>query len=160
MLFRLATMADAGALWRWRNDTETRRWSRLSEPVSWELHVSWLESSLARPDRTLLIAVSDNAPVGTGRLDFEPTGTELSWTIAPERRGRGLGTALVRYLAAVAGPSAFAAIHAEHAASRHIAEAAGFVVIRTEGVWEHWIRPSDPARLGRWSQAEFVPEPR
>jgi RimJ/RimL family protein N-acetyltransferase len=90
MQVRPATMADAEILYGWANDPGTRRWSFTTEPIPWETHVAWLSTVLA--DRVLLIGADDNGPVGSVR--FDPDG-EVSITIAPERRGRGLARSLL-----------------------------------------------------------------
>ncbi|MEO6143788.1 MAG: GNAT family N-acetyltransferase [Dermatophilaceae bacterium] len=98
-----ATREDARALWAWRNDPVTRAGSRNPEPVPWPDHLAWVESTLTREDRLLLV-VEDSAgsagpvwPVGTVRWDLWGEGEwEVSITLVPERRGQSLGRALLR----------------------------------------------------------------
>lgn len=98
-----ATREDARALWAWRNDPVTRAGSRSPEPVPWPDHLAWVESTLTREDRLLLV-VEDSAgstgpvwPVGTVRWDLWGEGEwEVSITLSPERRGQSLGRALLR----------------------------------------------------------------
>ena len=93
---RPAVLTDAEALWVWRNDPATRANSRSSEEVPWERHLAWLESSLTRDDRLLLVADDDRGPVGTVRWDHEGGDEwEVSITVAPERRGQGLAGPLL-----------------------------------------------------------------
>ncbi|MDQ4116552.1 MAG: bifunctional UDP-2,4-diacetamido-2,4,6-trideoxy-beta-L-altropyranose hydrolase/GNAT family N-acetyltransferase, partial [Actinomycetota bacterium] len=87
---RPATTADADMLLAWRNDPETRRWSRTPAPVHAVEHRAWLERSLASGDRMLLVVEDACGPVGTVRWDRGPHGWEVSITVAPERRGAGL----------------------------------------------------------------------
>src|SRR5690348_1550527 len=115
MKLRRATLDDAERLWRWRNDPETRANSISTDPVPLESHIAWLKSSLRNPDRKLLVAELDGEPVGTVRIDND---RELSWTVAPEARGRGIGGAMV---AAVVFPGAVARIKRENLASQKIA---------------------------------------
>jgi GNAT superfamily N-acetyltransferase len=72
--------------------------------VPWHEHLAWLESSLTRQDRMLLV-VEDPAdaagPVGTVRWDLKPEMEagrqwEVSITVAPDRRGRSLARPLLR----------------------------------------------------------------
>jgi len=105
LVARPATVRDARLLWQWRNDPLTRAGSRSPEEVSWEDHLRWLTSSLARPDRLLLVVQDGAGPVGTVRWDLDgqaegPAEGEREWevsiTVAPDRRGRSLGRPLLR----------------------------------------------------------------
>lgn len=104
---RPATIADAELLFVWRNDPLTRQQSIHTEPVVWETHLTWLEIGLQNPDRWLFIAEQAvpamQAPVvlGTVRADKLAEVYELSWTVAPEQRGKGWGKKMVAALIAV-----------------------------------------------------------
>jgi len=90
---RPATLQDARLLWQWRNDPVTRAGSRNSEPVPWPEHLAWVESSLIREDRLLLVLEDETGPAGTVRWDLGQEGEhewEVSITVAPERRGQSL----------------------------------------------------------------------
>lgn len=94
---RPATRDDAAALLAWRNDPETRAASRSQAAVSPDEHLAWLDRQLARTDGALLVAEREGAAVGQVRLDPAADGTtEVSLTVAPEHRGRGLAEALLR----------------------------------------------------------------
>lgn len=93
--FRLATTEDASLLWRWRNDPLTRAMSRTTDEIPIEQHVAWLYRYLSSDRGRLFIALDGETAIGTMRVDFGPT-TELSWTVAPECRGIGMGRAMVR----------------------------------------------------------------
>jgi RimJ/RimL family protein N-acetyltransferase len=105
LVARPATLKDARLLWQWRNDPVTRSGSRSPEEVSWDDHLRWLTSSLARSDRLLLVVQDADGPVGTVRWDLErgaegPTDGGSEWevsiTVAPHRRGNSLGRPLLR----------------------------------------------------------------
>lgn len=134
LILRAATEADARRLFDWRNDPLTRNNSLESGLVSWDDHQRWLAAALARPDRRLLVAEQEGEAVGTVRLDQGAEGCELSWTVAPAQRGRGVGKAIVAAATALAGPGALIArIKRGNAVSLRIAEACGFVVAGSEG---------------------------
>jgi RimJ/RimL family protein N-acetyltransferase len=135
MKLRPATLDDAALLLEWRNDLLTREASVNTEPVSWDSHVAWLRASLGNPRRKLLIAEIER-PVGTVRIDYGEE-TELSWTVAPDARGRRLGKAMV--LAAVPEGQVIAHIKHDNVASQRIAEAAGFRLARG-GDLQRWVR--------------------
>lgn len=93
---RPATNADTELLWGWRNDPTTRQNSRSTGVVPLNEHREWLHRRLSQPERgPLLIAEVDGEPAGTARLDLSPGETELSWTVAPAQRGKGIGLAIV-----------------------------------------------------------------
>ena len=95
---RAATRDDAKLLFDWRNDEETRRASGSTEPLDWETHVEWMENVISGkfPGRALYVVEIRNVPVGTVRSDQRPDGyTEVSYTVAPLWRGKGLGKRMV-----------------------------------------------------------------
>jgi RimJ/RimL family protein N-acetyltransferase len=89
-------MEDAALLWRWANDAETRGHAFDPSPIPYESHVGWLERRLASDATRLLIFSDEVGPVGQVRFDVEDGVAEIDIAIAPERRGQGLGTAMLR----------------------------------------------------------------
>jgi RimJ/RimL family protein N-acetyltransferase len=93
---RAAAESDSGRLLAWRNDPDTRRWSRSQDEVSAQEHRDWLERVQSDPGTQQWIAEADGVPVGQIRLTREPTdAAELHVTVAPEARGRRLGAELI-----------------------------------------------------------------
>jgi len=94
-------MEDAAYLLCLRNDPATVAASRQQRPVEEAEHLAWLTAALLDPAISLYIAAyyPDRSRVGTVRLDHEecPDGcaTELSLTVAPSLRGRGLARQLI-----------------------------------------------------------------
>jgi len=125
--FRKAMLNDADLLLRWRNDEGSRKNSNNSAPVLPERHLKWLLQTLADPNRILLIAEHENVPVGTIRFDrLAPETWEMSWTVAPEFRGRGIGKALVGNGTSFVAGEIQAVVKDHNLASIRIAEEAGF----------------------------------
>lgn len=133
---RPVTMEDSGRLLEWRNDERTREVSRDPELVAQHDHVRWLERSLTRTDRVLLIAeVEAGRPVGTIRWDrIEPGRWEVSITVAPEARGRRLAAPVLgageRYLGEVAVDTLtgwVATVHQDNAASMRLFASSGYL---------------------------------
>lgn len=93
--YRPATRDDAKRLRAWRNDPEVRTGSRSSAPVSVGEHEAWLSRTLADRARTLLVAGDPERPVGSVRFDEQPLGAEISVTVAPDRRGSGIGSRII-----------------------------------------------------------------
>jgi RimJ/RimL family protein N-acetyltransferase len=85
----------------WRNDPVVRSLSRSTAPIPLDMHATWLRSSLASSDRHLLVVetAGDATPTATVRYDLLPSEDasrerwEVSITVAPDLRGRGLGLA-------------------------------------------------------------------
>lgn len=125
-------MDDADLLFAWRNDPETRANSISTAEVAWADHLAWLSSSIQSRRCRLLIAEEAGTPVGTLRID---DGRQLSWTVAPNARGTGVGKRMVS-LVARRGHSA--RIKRGNIASQRIAEAAGFRLV-TDGEVQQWV---------------------
>ncbi|MBI2474286.1 MAG: GNAT family N-acetyltransferase [Candidatus Taylorbacteria bacterium] len=98
-MLKPVTEADAQLLFQWRNDPETRANSINTEPVPWEKHLEWLRKSISDSDRRLFIFLQNGKPAGTCRIDRSVENGEeiheLSWTVAPEWRGKGIGKAMI-----------------------------------------------------------------
>jgi RimJ/RimL family protein N-acetyltransferase len=137
---RPATFDDAATLFAWRNDTVTRAMSSNTDPVPWETHLEWLAATLADEGRTLFICEEDGVPVGTVRIDASG---KMSWTVAPEARGRGLASIMI----AMAGPQGCTAtIKAENVASQRAARKAGFRLV-SKGPMQEWRCEHQPASI-------------
>ena len=122
---RPATLQDAALLLQWRNDPETRAASHTTDEISPDTHLAWLAKSLSDPTRHLFIAEENGVPVGTLRTDESDGVLELSWTVAANGRGRGIGKRMVALLASqIPGPIR-AEVKIGNEASRRIAEHAG-----------------------------------
>jgi RimJ/RimL family protein N-acetyltransferase len=144
---RAAAPNDAPSLLAWRNDPITRKASRSARPVAVHEHAAWLAGVLADPDRDLLIAVVAERPVGQVRLDRAASRTyEISVTVAPEARGRGVGTAIIEAGVSRAfdrhdATKVVAAIRRGNTASEQAFRSAGFSpTIRTDGSFRWYVR--------------------
>ena len=139
-----ATMDDADLLFAWRNDPATRQASHTTAPVQRSEPREWLSRSLGNPARRLYIAEEGGIPVGTVRADFADGVWELSWTVAPNARGRGVAKRMVAALARAIADPIRAEVKATNAASARIAEHAGMHLDReSEGI-QHFRRGAVP----------------
>ena len=135
MLLRPVSLQDAPLLLDWRNDPLTRENSFQTTVISLEEHLRWLKDALTNPKRKLFIAEENGKAFGTVRADFSEEGCELSWTVAPEHRGKGFGKEMVRLAVIVLRPQRFfARIKRGNVASERIAESVGLAL--TEAKWE------------------------
>jgi RimJ/RimL family protein N-acetyltransferase len=123
MRFRPATLDDASLLLEWRNDPLTRRMSINGDLVDRETHIAWLTRRLGQAEPHLYIAELHGEPFGTFRID----GDEISYTIAPGFRGRGLATRMLAMALESFGPKR-ARVRADNAASARAAREAGHIV--------------------------------
>jgi RimJ/RimL family protein N-acetyltransferase len=130
-------MADASLLWRWANDAETRRRSFNPAPIPYAAHLAWLEARLAAAASSLWIVSDERGPVGQVRLDVADDVAEVSLAVAPERRGQGLGTAVLREALAAAatqwrgGLRLRAQVFADNVASLRLFRRCGFQEVGT-----------------------------
>lgn len=122
---RRATMGDADILLEWRNDPETRKASHNTTEVKRNEHILWLSRTFRNPNRRLYIAEENGTPVGTVRADFANGIWELSWTVSPKARGRGVAKQMVAVLASQILEPIRAEIKTGNIASARIAEYAG-----------------------------------
>ena len=148
VVVRPATLDDAAVLLEWRNDPVTRALSRHHDVVPLEDHLSWLRASLGRPDRHLLVGSLDGVEIGTLRWDLEGGSEwEVSITVDPAARGRGVAGALLRsgeqWLSRTTVVDAYlAVVNVDNAASRRLFVNSGYapdLPADADG-FERWVR--------------------
>lgn len=132
-----ADLSDSEFLFVCRNDALTRQNSVTQSELDPVKHGEWLAKALANPDIALYIALSGGEKVGTvrieravGNADYD---NELSWTVHPAFRGRGLGKLIVKKATLESGSRILARIRKANESSLRIAEFAGFKHYRDEG---------------------------
>ncbi len=138
--FRKAEMKDAAWLLSLRNDPETRKQSISPEEIAPDKHHQWLKNTLNNPSRLLLIASMANEDLASFRLDQRPDGSiELSWTVAPKFRGKGIGSLLLTTVGAILPKQLelCACVLQGNPASLKLAQKAGLSLHRKEGklIW-------------------------
>lgn len=135
---RPAQRTDSEMLREWRNDIATRSFSRQGDLIGRTDHERWFESVLAHPRRHLLVIEEAGQAVGTTRWDEsaslpEEGRWEVSITLAPEQRGRGLGLPMLmaseEWLSdRLRGPHRLlASIHVSNVPSRRLFARAGYL---------------------------------
>jgi RimJ/RimL family protein N-acetyltransferase len=132
LVLRPATTADAERLLVWRNDPDTRAASFSTELVREDDHLAWLQRTLLRADEIVLIGEVAGQPVGVIRLNPQNDHATISVTVAPEARGAGIATPLIRaalaYAATVRITRVVAHIRPENGPSQRAFTAAGFLL--------------------------------
>lgn len=148
-----AGWTDGDLLLRWANDPESRKNSFHSKTISQEEHFQWLAAKLADPNCRLWLASLPGFPqAGMVRFDLEQGRAEISVNLAPELRGQGMGSVLIRAACAklfredLTVESIIALVKSENHASLAAFAAANFVV---QGKTEHLGIPTLPLGLER-----------
>jgi RimJ/RimL family protein N-acetyltransferase len=129
-------MEDAERLFAWRNDPDSRANSRNEDDILWSDHLQWLSRVFASESVLLYVAEENGIPLGTCRVDADG---ELSWTVAPEHRGKGHGKEMVRLLAEAANRHLVAEIKSSNLASLRIVQELGFEKV-ADGEITRWTR--------------------
>lgn len=127
-------------LWAWVNDDGVRRASFDSEWIPWDSHSAWFSARLADPATRLYVVEVEGRPAAQVRFDLRGSReAEISVSVDPAARGRGVGTAAVRQACLrVAGEtgvrSILARVKVDNDASLRLFEKAGFRDDGTETV--------------------------
>ncbi len=132
---RPAAVDDGYGLWLWANDEAARAASGNRAPIEWPSHRAWLADRLGSPHALVLIAESPaRQPLGTIRFESADgwATARVSYGVAPESRGRGIGRALLGAGPAALAPSQararlFAMVQPGNSVSRHLFATLGWV---------------------------------
>ena len=126
---RKATMADCKLYWHWANDPDVRQKAFNSEPISWDKHQEWFATRLNDPNSILLIFESQYGPVGQIRLDGGTNQRIISYSVARQYRGKGIGKKIISKVIAAHPPFSkrfLAEVKRGNLASANIFEKLGF----------------------------------
>jgi RimJ/RimL family protein N-acetyltransferase len=96
MQLRKATHNDWKILLDWRNDPTTKENSFNQDKISLKTHRLWFNDSLLNFQRNIYILEDNLTPVGSIRSDnILHNQYLLSWSIAPNQRGKGYGNKIL-----------------------------------------------------------------
>ncbi|MDA8715458.1 UDP-2,4-diacetamido-2,4,6-trideoxy-beta-L-altropyranose hydrolase [Flavobacteriales bacterium] len=124
-----ATASDGALLLHWRNDPTTIENSIVTQAVNPEDHHNWLSKILNDASVQLFIVHADKETIGTVRINSTLRDKEISWTIAPNHRGKGYGKTIVNKLVNSLEGTVIAQIKNSNIASKKIAEYAGLKMV-------------------------------
>lgn len=93
---RKVNKEDCKILFDWTNDPAVRENAFNTEPVKWKEHQKWFATKLKNENDQIFLLVKDGVPVGQIRFEKEEDYWKLSYSIANEHRGQGLGKELVK----------------------------------------------------------------
>ncbi len=98
MKVRKVMFSDWDILLKWRNDPLSRNNSHNSVLIDEKEHKEWLKRVLSESENKLFLFFKGNDPCGLVRAGFEKDKGRylLSWVVAPEWRGRGIGKKMLR----------------------------------------------------------------
>lgn len=82
---------DLHLLFDWANDPEVRSHSFNQEPIPLEDHTRWFKGKLDNPNAMLYLAEADGTPAAHIRFDIKSSTATISYLIAADYRGKGLG---------------------------------------------------------------------
>ena len=141
LILRRARLNDARRLYDWRQDPTTVLQSKSGGGFSFADHLLWLEGVLTDNDHHVLIAEVGNVPIGMVRADRTVDDKWiLSWIVAPEARGHGLGKRMVRLAVEGLSGEVKAEIKIGNDASMAVAAWAGLVRTGTQGNLTFWCK--------------------
>ena len=88
---RLATESDSKEIFKWRNDSLTRKMSLNTNFVNWEEHNIWIKESLKNTNKILLICENQsNEKISFIKLEVKNNEALISINLSPIHRGKGL----------------------------------------------------------------------
>ncbi|MBO4309650.1 MAG: GNAT family N-acetyltransferase [Lachnospiraceae bacterium] len=91
VILRKASFEDAKIILEWRNDRVTRENSFSKDIIDYETHIKWFASKLEDENCFMYMMESDEETVGQIRIDRVNGFGEISYMIAPAKRGMGYG---------------------------------------------------------------------
>ncbi len=94
---RDATADDVDLLYAWRNEPATRESSFQTAVIDIDSHRQWFTRKPSQHGRTRIWILTESGdPAGQVRYDSDSDVAEISFSIDPRFRGRGLGTEILR----------------------------------------------------------------
>lgn len=97
-VLRLAHFGDARQLYDWAIDPAVAKSRLRPAEITWQGHRRWLAATLSDADSRLFLAEDSHGPCGTVRLTRRGHVATVSITVAPQRRGQGMGPRLLAAL--------------------------------------------------------------
>jgi len=95
---RKAQLSDLDLYFHWANDPYARHNAVIAKQIGYEEHCAWFAKKITSNDTHLWVLEEREKPVGQIRFDLDRGQKEatLSYSIAPEYRGKGMGLLIVK----------------------------------------------------------------
>ena len=145
---RKANLSDLDLYFHWVNDPDTRQYAISTAHVSYDEHCLWFAKKVTSKDACLWVLEQDGTPVGQIRFDMDRTQREttISYAIAQEHRGKGIGLSVVKMGLELFFKSEKDILHVNaivkstNEASRKIFDRLGFQINAEENGFLHYIK--------------------
>lgn len=98
IFLRQGMQEDMLFLFKLANDRECRNNSLKPHEITWEEHRKWFKEIILSKTQRQYILMDGVQPVGQGRLEVIGDFCRISYSIIPERRGKGYGKHLIELL--------------------------------------------------------------
>lgn len=96
LTLRKATPKDMELFYFWANDPTLRANSFQQKPIQWENHIFWFTKKIRSTETEMWVMQTFHGlPLGQIRFDKDDAGINISYSLDPIARGRGLGTKLL-----------------------------------------------------------------
>lgn len=95
---RCATKEDAELYFQWANDPDVRANSYQTADINWNDHVKWFAATLASPENALYLYSISDKPAGQIRLKMTEQKAVISYSVARDFRGKGLGKWMLTHI--------------------------------------------------------------
>lgn len=93
--FVRAQQKDVDILFEWINEDEVRAQSLSTQAITYTEHTNWFAKKLNDKNCYLYIVYKNNKPAGMIRFDIQYEECIISYLVAVEERGKGIGFAIV-----------------------------------------------------------------
>lgn len=95
LFLRRANQDDEMFLYKLVNEKACRENSLNTQTITYEGHVAWFKKILYSKTKKQYILMKEDLPVGQGRLELIDNICRVSYSIIPEKRGKGYGKRLI-----------------------------------------------------------------
>lgn len=147
ILMRPVRISDSQQLFKWRNHSSVRRYSRHVEEITLEIHQAWFANKLDLSNDVSKIFMFSRLDIDIGmtRLDlFDDRMAEVSLLVEPTLQHQGLGSKIlhqtINYAFEGLNYSVLRAnIHIENLSSAQLFSKFGFVRVSRDGLFDTYL---------------------
>lgn len=94
---RKATIDDKNLLFKWVNESRSRKNSINSNQITWKEHSNWYDNKLSDKRTQIFIFKFEN-PVGVLRLEEKRGVLKISFNVCKKERGKGIGDRIIHWV--------------------------------------------------------------
>jgi len=146
LVFSPAIEENCDLYYEWANEEEVRKNSFNTDKIPYETHVKWFFNKLRSEQSHLFVGYIESLPVGQIRIDVEDKVGIISYSIAKEWRGKGLGTLFLQEIPSILEKDGIqveilsGSVQPQNIASQKAFEKAGFQKREKEGILEYELK--------------------